>query len=97
MVEDPYPFILFIIFGVTSEKSTMAENVETKIIFALMLFGVLDIWTSWTGLFDVMPFINHDNIFLRILGKLVFSAVWMVLMCVILMFIEGLLSFYVPK
>ncbi len=92
-----YPFMLFIIFGVTSEKSTMAENVETKIIFALMLFGVLDIWTSWTGLFDVMPFINHDNIFLRCLSKLVFSAVWLVLMCVILMFIEGLLSLYVPK
>ena len=92
-----YPFMLFIIFGVTSEKSTPVENIETKIIFALMLFGVLDICTSWTGLFDIMPFINHDNIFLRILGKLLFSAVWLFLMCVILMFIEGLLSLYVPK
>ena len=92
-----YPFILFVIIGSTAEKNTPVENIETKIFMALILLGIVDICTSWTGLFDILPFIKHNNIFLRILSKLVFSAVWLFLMFVILMYVEGLLNIYAPK
>lgn len=92
-----YPFILYIIIGATTKNSTPAEDIETKIFMALILLGILDICASWTGLFDILPFIRHNNIFLRFLSKLIFSAVWMILMFVILMFFEGLLDLFVPK
>lgn len=92
-----YPFMMFVILAVTTNDPAPVELIETKIFFALMIFGVLDIWTSWTGIFDILPFIHHDNIILRCLSKLVFSAVWLFLMCVMMLLLEGLLSLYIPK
>ena len=47
------------------------NNVERAILIILTLVG-LDICNSWTGIFDVLPFVTHRNFFLRSLFKILF-------------------------
>ena len=47
-------------------------NTGCKIIAFLLTFFSIDICTSWTGMFDILPFMTHKNFFLRSLFKVIY-------------------------
>ena len=50
------------------------ENITIVVFVIAVTLVSIDICNSWTGLFDFLPFVNHKNIFLRYLFKLIFSV-----------------------
>ena len=54
----------------------------------------LDICTSWTGIYDILPFVTHKNLFLRCLFKFLFvlAAIFVILLLttIVLATITGL-------
>lgn len=50
-------------------------NTASLIFLIVMTFISVDICTSWTGIFDMLPFITHKNFFLRSLFKIIFILV----------------------
>ena len=86
-----YPFAIFIVVGVTKEKANVISLVMTKITALLVFFCGVDIMTSWTGIFDVLPFVTNKNIWIRLTARLAFAAVVELAVIVAMMLIESTL------
>lgn len=68
-----YPWFLFLLIGFHGSEIPI-ENTVMIIMLALFILVIIDICFSWTGIFDVLPFVTHKNFFLRTLFKLIFSV-----------------------
>lgn len=51
----------------------LTDKLSDGIIVLFSSLIALDIFTSWTGIFDFLPFASHKNLFLRFLFKTLFS------------------------
>lgn len=69
-----YLIVFYYVITFGSDKNTLPERIFLKVFLALILFAITDICTSWTGIFDVLPFMTHKNRFLRYLFKLIYIA-----------------------
>ena len=87
-----YPFTLFLIFGTPAENGTIYDNMIIRIYVFLSVFTAVDICNSWTGIFDILPFIKHKNLFLRYLFRLLFIAVGFVIWFGLAIFISALID-----
>ena len=90
-----YPFILFLIIGMNVVDGTLIEQLEYKVFAFIFVFVAVDICNSWTGIYDVLPFVTHDNFFLRFLFKLLFVAGAGIVMMVIFLFVSGLIHLFI--
>ena len=66
-----YLYMFLTIYDFHAVDDPVMNNVERVILIILTLVG-LDICNSWTGIFDVLPFVTHRNFFLRSLFKFLF-------------------------
>ena len=89
-----YPFALFLILGLQVQNGTLIENIESKVYAILFVFVGIDICCSWTGIFDILPFVTHKNIFLRFLFKLIFVIAEILILTVIFLFISGIIHLF---
>lgn len=69
-----YVIAFFFIGAIAAEGGKLQDNLFVKALFLMLFLVILDIWCSWTGLFDLLPFMMHKNIFIRIVAKLIYSA-----------------------
>lgn len=81
-------YLIFIYYVITfgSESNTLPERIVLKINLGLFIFVVIDICNSWTGLFDILPFMSHRNRFLRYLFKLIYivaATLFILILCII--------------
>ena len=91
-----YPFALYMIISVTVENGSVADNIEGKI-FAFFYFIVpLDIYTSWTGIYDILPFVKDKNLILQYLFKTIFAALAVFIMIVMFLFFNALRRSFIP-
>ena len=66
-----YLFIIWTCADFHSNDDPLFNNLTRIILILTILFSV-DICNSWTGIFDVLPFVTHRNFFLRSLFKFLF-------------------------
>ena len=90
-----YPFALYIILGIGVQDGTLAENIVSKVQALVFVFVCIDICCSWTGIFDILPFVTHKNIFLRSLFKLIFVVAATLIQIVIFLFVNGIIHLFV--
>ena len=87
-----YPFL--VVWTVTFDgRKDPLVNFGLKLFWAVFILVAIDICCSWTGIFDLLPFITHKNPFLRGLFKALFvtaSAIVIMLLIVILLTIIAL-------
>ena len=69
-----YPCYLWLLIGFHGSDNSI-ENTVMIVMLALFAIVTIDICFSWSGFFDILPFVTHKNIFLRALFKIIFSAV----------------------
>ncbi len=75
-----------IMFGASS--NTLYERIVLKVFLGIFLLAAIDICTSWTGIYDMLPFINHKNRFLRYLFRFIYMiAVFLVLMLITILMV----------
>lgn len=84
-----YPLAIFISAGTKVENGSLLENIMSKIFSALFIFIAVDICNSWTGAFDILPFVTHKNLFLRFLFKFLFVCVELIVIMIIYFCIVG--------
>ncbi len=84
-----YAFLIFIAVGVKAEPSTGYELFLTKLFFFLSELAIIDICTSWTGIYDVLPFINDRRFYIRYLFKLIYSLATVVILTILYILIVG--------
>lgn len=84
-----YAFLIFIAVGVKAEPSTGYELFLTKLFFFLSELAIIDICTSWTGIYDVLPFINDRHFYIRYLFKLIYSLATVVILTILYILIVG--------
>ena len=66
-----YLFLISLLIRFHADDDPMI-NTACQIIAVLMVIFSIDICNSWSGIFDVLPFVTHKNFFLRSLFKLIF-------------------------
>ena len=69
-----YVTFIFLLGGVAAENGSLPDTIFIKILFILLFLVIVDICCSWTGIYDLLPFMTHRNIFIRILAKLIYSV-----------------------
>ena len=90
-----YPFALFIIIGMTVKEGILLDNILAKVYAFFYVFIAIDICNSWTGIFDILPFVTHKNIFLRYLFKTIWVAVEILVLTVIFLFVSGIIHLFI--
>ena len=88
-----YIFYIYNLIGFHASDDPIMNN--ACIIFMVVSTIVsLDICTSWTGIYDILPFVTHKNLFLRCLFKFLFvlAAIFVILLLttIVLATITGL-------
>lgn len=87
-----YPFL--VIWTVTFDGGREPlVNFGLKLFWAIFNIVAIDICCSWTGIFDNLPFIKHENTFLRGLFKALFvmaAAIVIMILVIILLTIISL-------
>lgn len=89
-----YPFVCYLIIGMRIENGTLTDNIVGKIFAVLYVLTSLDICCSWTGIYDILPFVTHKNPFLRWLFKLIFVALAIVVLTVVFLFANGVVNLF---
>ena len=90
-----YPFFILLVGGSTSVDGGLADVIYSKILFASIFLVALDICFSWTGIYDILPFMNHKNVFVRILVRIIYAFLSVILVTVIISLIySGITAFY---
>ncbi|SCW48572.1 Protein kinase domain-containing protein [Ruminococcaceae bacterium YRB3002] len=85
-----YPFLIYIAVSMTIENGSQAELIISKIFLVLYALTVIDICCSWTGIYDVFPFINDDRWYLRWFFRIVYSFAALIVMTVVFLFTTGI-------
>ncbi|MBP5260684.1 MAG: protein kinase [Clostridiales bacterium] len=85
-----YPFLIYMAVSMTIENTSVTELVISKIFFILYGFTVIDICNSWTGLFDILPFINDDRWYLKYPLRIIYSFATFIVLIVLFLFIIGI-------
>ncbi len=67
-----YLITIYYVLTFGSDNRTLSERIFMRVLLGLIIFVITDICTSWTGIFDVFPFMTHKNRFLRYLFKLIY-------------------------
>ena len=67
-----YPLMIFYVITFGADSSTLYEKYVLRIFLGLCIFIIMDVCTSWTGIYDILPFMSHKNRFLRYLFKLIY-------------------------
>ncbi len=88
-----YIFYIYNLIGFHASDDPVMNN--ACIIFMVVSTIVsLDICTSWSGIYDILPFVTHKNLFLRCLFKFLFvlAAIFVILLLttIVLATITGL-------
>lgn len=90
-----YPLVFFLIIGMNFDTAKLVDDLILKIYMSLTFLAGIDICNSWTGIFDILPFINHKNIFLRYFFKLIFVALAAVVLLVMTIFLDGIIHQFI--
>lgn len=90
-----YPFAIFLILGLKSQNGSLIDDIESKVFAMIFMFVTLDICCSWTGIFDILPFVTHKNPVLRFLFKLLFVVIAIVVMIIISLFVRGIIQLFI--
>ena len=83
-----YPLLFFIAIGVKTKDGTPSDQFIIRMLFGIYELLMLDMCTSWTGMFDSVPLINHSNIIVRYVIKFIYSIIGIFVM----MFVYVILS-----
>ena len=67
-----YIWVIYFVVTFGADSNTAQEQFVLKIFMGLLIFAATDICTSWTGIFDMFPFISHKNRFLRYLFRIIY-------------------------
>jgi len=86
-----YPFLIYMAVSMTLENGNVPELIISKLFFVLYGLTVIDICNSWTGIFDILPFINDDHWYLRYLFRIVYSFAALIVLMVLFLFTIGIL------
>ncbi len=87
-------FLYVITFG--SDKNTIYEKWFMRIFLGLILFVAADICTSWTGIFDRLPFMMHRNRFLRYLFKFLYIIAAFIILLFLTVFVVAMIDSFLP-
>ena len=85
-----YPLMIYIGLGISTREADPMENLITKIFFLIYWFTVVDITNSWTGIYDVLPFIDDKRIYIRWPVKLIYSITAFFVMLIPFILASGL-------
>ena len=66
-----YLFVISLLINFHGNDDPMMNTASIVILIVLTLIS-LDICNSWTGIFDMLPFVTHRNFFLRSLFKMLY-------------------------
>jgi len=77
-----YIYLISIMIGFHASDDPMI-NTACQIMAVLLIIISIDICTSWSGIFDVLPFVTHKNFFLRSLFKLIFIICTFIVLVII--------------
>ncbi len=91
-----YIYTIFFVVTFGSAKNTEPERIILKILVGLYIFVGVDICTSWTGIFDALPFMTHSNRFLRYLFKFIYFIVSMVFIFFVAVTILVIVNYFFP-
>jgi hypothetical protein len=87
-------FLYVITFG--SDKNTIYEKWFMRIFLGLILFVAADICTSWTGIFDRLPFMMHRNRFMRYLFKFLYIIAAFIILLFLTVFVVAMIDSFLP-
>ena len=68
-----YPLLIFIAVGIRQDQAEYYQQFLVKLFTFLFEATVIDICTSWTGIFDVLPYIGDKRYYVRIPFKVMYS------------------------
>ncbi len=91
-----YLIVIYYVLTFGSERNTLQERIVLKIVLGLFIFVAVDICTSWTGLFDILPFMSHRNRFLRYLFKLIYIIAAILFILFLSVFVLVVLNYFMP-
>lgn len=75
-----YPFIAYTSFALSFESGDLMDTYFTRVFFIVFWLTVIDIWTSWTGMFDNLPFIGNKHFIVRLIAKIVYSVIALIVL-----------------
>ena len=81
-----YLFVIALLINFHGNDDPMINTACIIITIVLTLIS-LDICTSWTGMFDMLPFVTHKNFFLRSLFKILYIVTTFLVLVIIAAFI----------
>lgn len=91
-----YPFLIITVITLRSDNNSALENLALKLFLGFFILIALDICNSWTGLFDFLPFVTHDNRFLRYLFKFLFVIAALIVLLIVETCILTVIAHFVP-
>jgi len=91
-----YPFLLAFSVGSFVYDFHGVETVLFGIYITLFILICIDVCNSWTGLFDILPFIKHRHFLVRSLFKLIFITLIGVALFFSGMFTGAIILFFFP-
>ena len=90
-----YPLFIFMIMGMKVEGGSLTDTLYYMIAVGMIVFTSIDIWTSWTGIYDILPFVTSKDIFLRVLFKTIFTCIAGIIIIVVSLCITGVIGLFI--
>lgn len=86
-----YTVLIFVSLGVTKESATEYELFLTKLFFLFTGLTIIDICTSWSGIYDILPFVNDKRFYVRYPLRVIYSASAFVVMIILLIMLAAII------
>lgn len=91
-----YPIVFYYVITFGADSNTFLEKIVLRIVLALFILVAFDICTSWTGIYDNLPFMTHRNRFLRYLFKVIYITAAIVFIFIMTIIVIAVLDHFLP-
>ncbi|MBR2524726.1 MAG: protein kinase [Clostridiales bacterium] len=87
-----YPFIIYCSLAISVDGGDVLTLLIIKLSTLVSMLTIVDIFTSWTGLYDVFPFVDHKNIFVRCIAKLFYACLMTLAWLAVFILVGGIIK-----
>lgn len=91
-----YPLIIYFVLTFGADRNTLGEKYILRVLIGLIILASIDICTSWTGIYDSLPFISHRNLFLRYLFKFIYIIIAFVALLILTVVVLMVITPFLP-